>query len=60
MANAEILKERYYRLTYFEQIFLLYFLNNVLYSKLNRSEPEPLKIIEIFFQISIQLLVTMK
>jgi hypothetical protein len=49
MANAEILKERYYKLTYFEQIFLLYFLNNVLRSKLNRSEFKPSEIIEEFF-----------
>jgi hypothetical protein len=49
MVNAEILKERYYKLTYFEQIFLLYFLNNVLRSKLNRSEFKPSEIIEEFF-----------
>jgi len=49
MVNAEILKERYYKLTYFEQTFLLYFLNNVLRSKLNRSEFKPSEIIEEFF-----------
>jgi len=49
MVNAEILKERYYKLTYFEQIFLLYFLNNVFRSKLNRSEFKPSEIIEEFF-----------